>query len=152
MDKLVIVVTAGIAIFVTIVAVNRSDHANKIEIGTLMLAAGAAGGSAVMAVQRASQELSDKINATAQQIDCRLDRIEREQVESNSLTDRKLQSLTQKLDGHIKDEEKNQEALRHKLEEFRINVIERLDAERELNSSKIELIWEFIKKNDRRWF
>jgi predicted RNase H-like nuclease (RuvC/YqgF family) len=152
MDKLVMAATAAIAVFVAIVVVNRSESANKIEIGTLMLAAGAAGGSAVMAVQRASQELSDKINATAQQIDARLDRIEREQVESNGLTDRKLQALTQQLDGHIKDEFKNQEVLRHKLEELKINLMERLDRERELHSSKIDLIWEFVKKHNWRWF
>jgi predicted RNase H-like nuclease (RuvC/YqgF family) len=152
MDKLIIAVTAGIAILVTIVAVNRSDSANKIEIGTLMLAAGAAGGSAVMAVQRASQELSDKINSTAQEIDHRLDRIEREQVESISLTDQKLQALTKQLDAHVKDEQKNQEELRHKLEELKMHLIERLDAERELYSSKIDLIWEFMKTNNRKWF
>jgi len=152
MDKLVMVATAAVAIFVTIVVINRSESASKIEIGTLMLAAGAAGGSAVMAVQRASQELSDKINATAQQIDARLDRIERDQVESNSLTDRNLQVLSQKLDAHVKDTEKNQEALHHELEELKKNLIERISTERELYSSKIDLIWDCVKNKNWRSF
>lgn len=141
MDKVILIGTSIVTIVATLVALNRAGQIDKkIEIGTLMLAAGAAGAGAVMALEKTSSEMTNRLNEFSQKVDERLDRIEQDNVKSFAL-----------LEAHSQRSEQSTQMLQRQLEELRRHVDERLQLERTITEAKIELMLNQLPKNDRRW-